>query len=130
MFQTLRKSWQEADQRIAQKKEEAAREQQNLERAIAETIFTISADAWARTRMKDLTQYDPLCVDANVTGCDDTPVHYTGKRTLYEQAQELGAEAVVDVRICMMRARDSGVYTYTTFYFLGTALVPKQKPMP
>ncbi len=115
----------EEEEREQQEKARKIREQEDLERAIGQTILTISAESWARMRSKKLVKYDPFFVDTSV-GAENVPVpsYEKCKHKMYQRAQELGAEAVVDVRPVVVSVK-GGNNIYSAVYLIGTALVPK-----
>jgi len=136
MFEQLRENRRRAEEERREKEEQRQqeearkkREKKDLERAISETILTISAESWARMRSKKLVKYDAFFVDASAgTVNQEVPSFAKCKHEMYQRAQELGAEAVVDVRPIVTNAK-SGGNTYSAIYLIGTALVPKQKPV-
>jgi len=140
MFDQIRENWRNAEEQRLQENARKMREEADLERAISEkekrekqaldrvineTIFTMSAEAWARMRSKKLVKYNAFCVDANATVAKYVPPYDECKRALYRRAKDLGAEVVVDVRPTIMGTDGSGISEHSSVYLIGTALVKR-----
>lgn len=95
-------------------------------------ILTSSAEAYARSEVKDLDSYVMEEVDAFYGAVADVSYERmieevesmvkVGKKKLADRAQTLGAEVVVDARHTIM-----GGSGWCDIYYMGTALVPKKR---
>ena len=108
-------------------KEDAKR----LEEKASDCIFTVSASDFARVKGVDLKDYSLKGVEAVAyteggEACDRAPSP-SAMGGLARLCEELGAEAVVDVRPTVLPTTDEGRYSQRDrVYLIGTALIPKQ----
>lgn len=126
----------EEGKRIAEAKEKEEREKKEreykeaLEKAkklAPDLLLTISADIYVKGKGKKLTDYECKSIDGGgfyerdeTSGLEDAVLG--AKKEIIDKMKELEAEIIVDVKPTLGYS-----HGYKLAYFIGTALIPKEK---
>lgn len=108
--------WEEQKEIEAKKKKRETREKEKevLAEKSLSYVFTISASDYARSRGRDLSDYDLRCVFAEKYQNDDALIE------IEKRGIAVGAEAIVDVR-----PSHSTCHSSSDLFLIGTALILK-----